>query len=530
MGVRKPAMPLSLMSRIQRAMSYSLPAPIGGWNARDSLAAMKPEEAVILTNFFPTIGSVDLRQGSTSWATGLGNQVNSLLPYNAPISANSKLFAAAGGAVFDVSASGAVGSPAIGSLSNDKWSSTNFATSAGSALLMVNGADGYYVYNGSTWQSVTAISSPISITGVDPTTLSFVGVFAERVWFIQKNSLKTWYLPVDSFGGAASEFDLTPLCRLGGNLVAFGIWTVDGGYGMQDYLCFATNQGEMVIYGGTDPSQSSTFSLVGVYLVGSPVGARCFMKYGGDLVYLGKDGLGPLSQLLASSRVNTQVNLTNKIQGAISSATSQYQANFGWDMVLQPSSNLLILNIPVSAGNQQQYVMNTITGAWCNFTGWPANCWIRYKDQIYYGGNGNVVLAWNGNYDDQGQIITAEGLQAFNYLENPGLKNFLMMRPVIASPGLRSQNMALTVGINIDFDTVGSLDNPTFSRIPYALWDVDKWDIGLWGDTEQIVQKDWEYISGIGYTGAPHIKVGAFDVPLQWVATDLLFKTGAVMG
>jgi len=36
----------------RRAVTASLPAPIGGWNARDSLAEMNPLDAVQMVNFF----------------------------------------------------------------------------------------------------------------------------------------------------------------------------------------------------------------------------------------------------------------------------------------------------------------------------------------------------------------------------------------------------------------------------------------------------------------------------------------------
>jgi hypothetical protein len=45
------------------AQTASIPAPIGGWNARDSLAAMAPTDAVQLVNWFPTPTDVTMRKG-----------------------------------------------------------------------------------------------------------------------------------------------------------------------------------------------------------------------------------------------------------------------------------------------------------------------------------------------------------------------------------------------------------------------------------------------------------------------------------
>jgi hypothetical protein len=515
--------PVIAPRRGQASRTVSVSAPIGGWNARDSIAQMPPEDAVILTNWFPTPSTVVLRQGSTNWATGLGNQVNSIMPYN-PAGGPGKLFAAAGGSVFDVTSAGAVGSPVISSLSSDKWKYANFATSAGPFLGMVNGSDGYYVYNGTSWQQVTSGSSPISITGVDPTTLSDVVMFAQRLFFIQKGSLNVYYLPVSSVGGAATLFPMQSLFPRGGQLIAMGVWTVDGGYGMQDYLCFVTSEGEIAVYQGTDPSQATTWSKVGVYQVGNPMGNRCFMKYGGDLLYIGKDGLGPISRLLASSRVNTQVDLSYKIQTAISAATSAYASNFGWDLVLHPTANALILNVPIGLGQQQQYVMNTITGAWSNFTGWPANCWARFNDAIYYGGNGVVVHAWTTANDDNGGQIVAEALPAFNYFGTSQLKEWTMVRPIFQSSG----TPGVSLGLNVDFDTTAPTSTPSFSGQSGALWDQALWDQAQWGGSQQMI-KNWQTVAGVGYAAAMHMKVSALDVPVSWVSTDYLMMDGAVL-
>lgn len=47
------------------AKTASVPAPIGGWNTRDSLANMSPTDAVQMVNFFPTPTDVTMRKGWT---------------------------------------------------------------------------------------------------------------------------------------------------------------------------------------------------------------------------------------------------------------------------------------------------------------------------------------------------------------------------------------------------------------------------------------------------------------------------------
>ena len=48
-------------SRGYRAKAASVPAPVGGLNSRDSIDAMPPTDALIMSNFFPTVEKVTLR-------------------------------------------------------------------------------------------------------------------------------------------------------------------------------------------------------------------------------------------------------------------------------------------------------------------------------------------------------------------------------------------------------------------------------------------------------------------------------------
>lgn len=54
-----------------KSKSVSLPSPIGGWNCRDSLANMRPTDAVVMNNCFPLTTEVMLRKGYTRYATGM---------------------------------------------------------------------------------------------------------------------------------------------------------------------------------------------------------------------------------------------------------------------------------------------------------------------------------------------------------------------------------------------------------------------------------------------------------------------------
>jgi hypothetical protein len=362
------------------------------------------------------------------------------------------------------------------------------------------------------------------ISGVDPTTIIGVTLFKNRLWLTPTATLIPYYLGTNSIAGAASSFPVQSIARSGGYIMAIGTWTGDGGYGMDDMLAMVTSKGEVIIYNGLDPATASSWQLTGVWQLGSPVGRRCFLKYSGDLLLICQDGLVPMSSALQSSRVNPNVALSNKIMYAMSQAITSYGSTYGWQTVYYPKANMLLLNVPVSVGSQEQYVMNTITKAWCNFTGWAANCWALFNDDIYFGGNGIVGKAWNGN-NDAGSNIEADGKQAFNYFGSPGiLKRFTMMRPTLStngSPGILS-------ALNIDFDDSAITSPITYSSSSGYVWDTAKWDQSLWGGGNT-VQRPWQGVSGVGYCAAPRLKTVSQGIDVHWISTDIVMERGGIL-
>lgn len=390
--------------------------------------------------------------------------------------------------------------------------------------MCVNGADKMRTFDGTAWHK-DGDGSPYDVSGVNTATCIGIELSHNRVWLTQSNSLKAWYLPVQSIGGTATAFDLSSFCQRGGYLMAIATWTMDAGYGMDDMTVFITSNGEVLVYRGTDPASSTTWSLVGVYWIGSPIGRRCYVKYAGDLLLITRDGVQPMSLALQSSRINPRINLTDKIQQAVSNAVSMYATNYGWQLIPYPDQNMLFLNIPLQESSiQQQYVMNTITRSWCSFTGWNAACWELYKNQPYFGGNGYVGKAWD-TQADSGGVINANGFQAFNYFKAPGLiKQFTQCRPVMNASGVPS----VSVKLNIDFDNSDPTAAVAFTPSANGIWDTSLWDNALW-ISGPYVQKSWQGANGVGLCAAPHLLAQCQGFDLQWLSTDVLWRPGGVL-
>ena len=514
--MRKAAISKGARHQVSRTMSVA--APISGWNARDPYAAMKPTDAVILKNFFCLPSELMVRKGFSSHATGMTGTIETLAKYDPP-SGSAKMFAAVGTAIYNATSAGAVGAAESlpYSVTNARWQHCNFTTSGGNFLVMCNGVDGVLEYNGTTW------SDP-AITGVTKANLVNVNAFKNRLFFVEKDTLKAWYLPTSSISGAASALDFGSIFTQGGYLMAMATWSLDAGYGLDDHAVFITSAGEVAIYKGTDPSDSTKWALVGVFNVGSPLGRRCFEKYAGDVVVICKDGLLPLSKGLMSSRVNTKSALTEKIQSVISAATTDYASNFGWQVTLYPPQNMLVINVPISSTISEQYVMNTISGAWSQFTGMNAASWEFFNEELYFGGDGVVYKAWDGT-SDNGSNIDWQCLQAFNFFGSASqLKRFVMARPIVAfntQPGLLS-------GINVDFDITAPIGQPTYTTYTTYTWDSGIWDASTWAG-DLTINRSWQSVYGVGYSAAIHLKGASNNHDIRFYSTDYVFETGGVV-
>lgn len=161
---------MRVASRPSRIRTGSIPAPVGGLNARDSIADMKATDAVIMDNWVPGTTSVSVRLGYTAWVTGFASPVESLLTYQS--STAQKMFAASGTSIYDATSSGAVGAAVVTGLTNARWQFANFGTAGGQFLYAVNGVDKPRLYDGTTW---TPIDNGV---GVTISSITFVGTTA----------------------------------------------------------------------------------------------------------------------------------------------------------------------------------------------------------------------------------------------------------------------------------------------------------------------------------------------------------------
>lgn len=532
--------PITKLGRAQRqvAYPYNVPAPTGGLNARDAYTDMDPKDAVGLTNVFPEANYVAVRKGFAPSTTGLNSQVNTLLVWNG-LTGRDKIFGAAGSAIWD--ANNATGTAVVTGLSNSKWQWTNLENAGGMFLIAVNGVDQPLNYDGTTWTRPP-------ITGVNPASFVNVCQFKERLWFAQINSLNLWYLDTQAIQGTANPFPLGSVFRRGGYIIALGSFSQDAGEGPDDYFVIATNNGEVAVYQGTDPTSATTWSLVGLFSIGKPIGRRCMARLSGDLAIVTQDGIESMQAALQFDRSAAQkATITGKIQTLFSQYSRAYFSNFGWQPQVYPRARYLIVNVPQLTGMTQiQLVMNTITGAYCQFKNMDANCWGVANDQLYFGGNyGTIYQADNGNLDQVtgpltflnnvggpirwtnsagGPItFTADSFGAIQWEVQTSWqawggknnKQFTATRPVMLTGG----GITFAIGVDVDFvvtDPPGMLTTPVLSG---AVWPMT-WPWTWGGETS--LNSRWQSVGAIGTYASVHIKGLVNGTPCQLNSMDLV--------
>jgi len=396
-------------------------------------------------------------------------------------------------------------------------------TAGGYFLLAVNGSDKLQGYDGTIWWEDG--DGTHDITGVDTANIAHINNFKNRVWLIEENQLRAWYLPVSSIAGAANSLDLSALFKQGGYLMAMENWTIDNANGIDDYAAFITSEGEVALYKGTDPSSANTWALVGTFRMGKPIGRRCAIKVAADILLLTNNGAFPLSKSLLTDRTQSQAAVTDKIVNIVKDDIQSYSGNFGWQPIDYPFGNKIIINVPtVENSISHQYVMNTINGSWCKFTGWNANCFAELNDVLYFGGSGTVYACDTGQ-DDNGSDIETDVQQAFSYFGSKGqVKKFTMARPTFLTNG----SIDPAIVLNVDFEARVPVSSPSFTTGGTSLWDVSSWDVSSWaiGDT---LTKKWQSVTGVGYCGGLRINTATQGIAVQWVSTDFAYERGGVL-
>lgn len=508
------------------------PPPTGGLNLRDPISDMSPLDALVLDNFIPRQQGVELRKG---WSVHVDAEegiaeYKSTFAYNAANPANSKLFAAANGNIYEVTDGTSTLSQSGTGSTTDLWWTIQFSTTSGVYLLAVSPDAGYWTYDGTTWTDRTALC-----TGL-PTNLRTVAVWKQRIWFTCVDSSDVYYLQdVNAIQGTAVVFPMGSVLRSGGSVSALMNWTIDAGFSVDDFMIVVGTEGDIGVWEGTDPASADTFRLKGIWYIGPvPRYGVYFTPFGGDVMILSQQGLIPMSKLV-SGQYNEAIlnNLpASKVQPALAPLIDDLQDSESWNVFLVPRESILVIQLPANIhGVYQQYVMNTITGAWATFSGMNMVSTAMLGGQLYYSDNlGRICKGLHGNYDavtaedPNGTAIEGDVQCAFNSFSSPAqLKKFEMVRPIFVAETAPSVLLLL----NTQYAVNNVAGSPNFPDLKVGAWDNSNWNESYWAGIINTYQA-WVGVYGLGYYGSVRMKVRGLPSTV-FTSMHVMYERGGVM-
>lgn len=524
-------------ARAQRKQkTKTFPAPVRGLVLNENLAATGAASARVLDNWFPTTQGIRVRGGAFKHAT-IGDAIEKMWTYESGVT--EKFFAATATDVYDVTAPADVDvapTADISSLNSGYFSTQQFGTAGGDYLMICNehSSDYPHLFDGSSWAEVTQVST-IAITGVDPRLLSQVWSYASRLFFIEENTLDAWYLPTDSIGGAANQFSLAGIMKLGGHLVFGGVWSLGAGDGLSNKCVFVSSNGEVAVYTGSNPASASTWTLENLYLIGKPLGKNCTMRAGGDLLIATEQGLVPLSAAIRQGQDYAALSMA-AISAPIEPEWEKAVAarrTLPWEVLKLPEKNMMIVSQPRITDDldAQCWVGNLETGAWCRFTQWDTRCTAQYNKNGYFGSNdGKIYLMESGGSDDGMPYVC-------KYANNPdhcgaigNTKTFHQSRAMFLTYHPFTPQMSAGVDYQYDFPAApNSADDYSSDQ-----WDSGLWDVAKWNGSGILEVRNTKMVS-IGRTGEtvlPQIQItmGVTPTPnIQLVSYLLTYTTGEVV-
>jgi hypothetical protein len=461
----------------------------------------QPPSASVMLNAFPTATGVVSRRGSRRWATLSSTaRIGSMFTYSS--GSDTQMFAAIGSGIRDVSSEASattiIGPDVLTGQTGADWSVVQFSTAGGQFLVGVNGADPAFLYNGTTF-TATTITFPVAFPGKTTAMLSYVWVYKQRIWFVEKGTLNAWYLPVDQVGGELKLLPLGGVFTLGGALQWGHAWSLDTGSagGLSEQCVFTTTEGQVAVYQGLSPDPGQGWEKANQYRIGKPLGNKAFMVAGGDLVVATTVGFISLS---AAARLDYAALGMNAVSYPIEDEWRLAVANRGvedWRVQVWAEGQMVIISPPQLEGeNPEVFVTNVVTGKWAKFNGWDISAMTSAFGRLYFGSNtGYVRLAWDGGADE-GEPYQWQVLPLFTDMGYPGAQKTLKMaRAITRSP----YGGGIQVSGHVNFQPRFPVNAPLAPVLSNSLWDTGLWNEAIWGGRNfTITTGAWVSVGGAG--------------------------------
>lgn len=516
---------------MRRHGEFLFPPPTSGWLANQNVLNPPIDSAAVLDNWFPTATGARMRRGASLHATTAQDVVR-LLTYRSGSVA--RLIACGETAIYDITSPAdpeVSPSASLSSKTSGDWSSVQISTAGGDFLVAVNGADTGWYLTGSTYTNYGG-GTDIADGGatVDSTDMSHVNLYKERLFFVQGGTMTVWYLPVDSIAGTVVKLELGSVFRRGGEVLFTATWSVDSGSGLDDLFVAVSSAGEAAVFTGTDPSSASTWSLQGVYEVGTPLDKHSALKLGGELLIVTDLGIVPMSAAIRSDYAQlSQQAISFPIEDAWREYITRRSLSRALPFGIWRQEGLLLVGTEAKENNLEvNLVANLRTGAWCRYLNWDVRACTDLEDLFYFSDSLGRTFVGETGGKDAAQSYTATYVPSFNLCGVQELKYANHAQALLRS----------TVSANVgaaafsDFQ-VGDLPAaPVLPEDPSAsVWGTGVWGTSTWGgEGVKMSYTRWKTVRAHGLTLAPCFSVQSFSTAapeLEIMASKLRFEVGA---
>lgn len=519
------------------------PAPLGGMDARVPLAVDSPNTCIWAINMVPNEYSMRVRKGWREWQEGMTEEVRTVIPYVGR-SGTDRIFAATKDGIYECTTY--AGTPSLKVAFTTKDADAGFGVymsyvdeSGDDLMFYADGSNGLFRYDPETniWAQATGIQSRAgSFTTLDITKVVFVTVHKLRVWLIEKNANKAWYLPIRSAMGDATEYFFAQKFRAGGDLVGLYNWTIDGGQGRDDHLVAISRGGDVIPWTGEDPADTTTWTSTGTFNIGPvPYGHRVASEYGGELFVLSKYGVTTMSGLMAGMVIADPFTnvIGHKISRLLREDLKDYGNSPGWSIKFVTDIGSLLITMPKrSDGRYRQYVYNIATEGWGTWRDVPLLSGDSWQGALMIGDETGRLLRMDQNRDDVqtdgsgGDPIEWFVLTSYNHLQAPAV---FKRAKLVRCNFIAETEPLYKVSVHYDYTTTEP-EPASGSPTPVG---GSVWGTGLWGEAfwSFSISEPFSKLlggSGIGRSVAVAL-VGSSVSETDLASIDLLWETGGMM-
>ena len=528
----------------QQLRTVTLPAPTRGLIMNENASFVQPGAAQVLDNWKPTMTGCALRGGFVQW-TQLPETtpVVSMLQY---ASANvQRMFAGNATKLYEVTAGGAPTLVKSGQASGN-YCASQLANQGGDYLMVVNDAGDYPLrFDGITWTTLSAgeihtdPALPVPPTCHDGRNLTYVWKYRNRWFFIEGGTMNAWYLPTNAIAGQLLMIPLSGSATKGGKLVAGFSWSIDAGDGIDDKCVFMTDQGELLIFTGSDPGAVANWRQEGRYATAPPLGMNSWTQIGGDVLIATVEGIIPISASITKDVSQLELAAITKPIKPLWRIEVARKRALPWTMCKWDEYGGLFVTWPGGVvGNQYCGVVNIATGAWARFTGWDVMCFGRMRENMFFGTQTGAIMEANRTGMDNGKAYTATLVGGWEMFSSQSTT--MVWRQARAAFSARvGERFQPQLSATVDYALVIPPPPPASPDPGTA----DVWDQGLWATTppaaEPTFQAKWDLKAvpgstvlntgwvSIGFTGFSHAPIVQVTVSQQAVPEVELISIAA---